>query len=517
MLRSKNFGPVLLLGLALIGVIAVYQWQSGRAFSMGLMGRSGPTVERVGGRWMKFKPSDLQAGDQILAINGIEVHNVDQAKKVLEALYQPGADTLTVLVRRKDDNGHWHQRTVELARNRIASLEFQGGGRTNVASYKPTAEGLYAAAESGNATAVEQILDAGGQKFVNDLVHGQTALSAAVAKGNMEVVRVLLDHKADPNKVNVDQTTPLMRAAEIGNADLVASLMVAGANPAIQNSQFQTASDIADSQGFLDVSSFIDNPSPTKFLTADQKRKLADPLRDMGLLKSSGYRPSDAEFTEAIKGYQRQAKLPVSGILTANSFGDLLKFAKHYAGSKNDEAISQTTKMTLSRIFSHELADSWTPVSGSGAYPTCDDQNVLFSISPDQKLIISKSYRPGLGASDDASNTPATQTTSYKVKWADQVDGYDTIFVQPDPRPIVGPAYQIWQIRDGTIKITAQSKYMKNSPADTSPLAELDGPPIPKDGDAVGYGGRLLGDDAQSGSPSADGSGRVSFLATCHS
>lgn len=517
MLRSKNFGLVLILGLALVGVIAIYQWQSGgRAFSMGLLGPSGPTVERVGGKWMRFRPSDLQAGDQILAINGIEVHNVAEAKKVLEALYQPGADKLSVLVRRKDDSGRWETRTVDLDRNRIASIEFAGGGKTNIGSYKPSADGLYAAAESGNATAVEQILDAGGVRFVNDLVRGQTALSIAVSKGNMEVVRVLLDHKADPNKMNVDQTTPLMRAAEIGNADLVAALMVSGADTSIRNSQLQTASDIADSQGFLDVSSFIDNPSPTKFLTADQKRKIADPLRDMGLLKSSGYRPSDEELSVAIKGYQRQANLPVSGILTAETFGDLLRFAKHYAGSKNDEAISQTTQKTLSRIFARELADAWTPISSSGAYPKCDDESVNFTISPDQRTITWKSYRPGLSAGAGAPNTPPTQTASFKVKWADQKDGYDTIFVQPDPRPIVGPAYQKWEIRDGTIRISAQSKFVDNTPADTSPLADLNGPPIPKDGDSA-YGDRGQGDDAASNSPSEDGAARVSFLASCHS
>src|SRR5262249_16046175 len=266
---------------------------------------------------------------------------------------------------------------------------------------KPTAAALYTAAESGNATAVEQILDSGGVRFENELVNGQTALSVAVTKGNMEVVRVLLDHKADPNKANVDQPPPLRRAAEAGNADLVAALIVAGADKTVRNSQLQTASDIADGQGFLDVSSFIDNPSPTRFLTAEQKRKIADPLRDMGLLKASGYRPSDEELSDAIKGYQRQAKLPVSGILTADTFGDLLKFAKHYVGSKNDEVISETTQKALSRIFSHELVDAWTPISSSGAYPKCDDESVAFSISPDQRTITWKSYRPGLGGTDD--------------------------------------------------------------------------------------------------------------------
>ena len=516
MVRSKNLGLMLILGLALIGLYTIYQWHGGKAFSMGLFAPSGPTVDRVGGKWMKFRPSDLQAGDQILAINGIEVHSVDEAKKVLEALYQPGADTLTLKVRRKEDDGHWDTRTVNLDRDRIASIEFAGGDKTNVGSYKPTAEGLYAAAESGNSTAVEQILDAGGQRFINDPVRGQTALSIAVSKGNMEVVRVLLDHKADPNKMNADQTTALMRAAEIGNADLVASLMVAGADTSIRNSQLQTASDIADSQGFLDVSSFIDNPSPTKFLTADQKRKIADPLRDMGLLKASGYRPSDDELSQAIKGYQRKAGLPVSGIVTSESFADLVRYARRDIVTKNDEAVSETTQKTLSRIFSHALADSWTPISSSGAYPKCDDESVSFSVSPDQRTITWKSYRPGLGATDDAQRATPAQTASFRVRWADQKDGYDTIFVQPDPSPLVGPRYQIWQIRDGTIKITAQAKFQDDTPEDTSPAAELDDASVPKDGDAVGYGGRLLNDDGSS-SPSEDGSGRVSFLATCHS
>jgi len=520
MLRSKTFGPVLIVGLALVAIVAIYQWQTGHAFSMGsLLGPSGPTVERVGGKWMKFRPSDLQPGDQILAINNIEVHSVTEANKVLEALYQPGAQKLSVLVRRQDDNGHWQTRTVDLDRDRIASVQFRGGGRNTVASsYRPTAASLYAAAESGNATAVEQILDSGGVRFENDLVSGQTALSVAVSKGNMEVVRVLLDHKADPNKANVDQTTPLMRAAETGNADLVAALMVAGADKSIRNSQLQTASDIADSQGFLEVSSFIDNPSPTRFLTADQKRKIADPLRDMGVLKSSGYRPSDEELSDAIKSYQRQAKLPVSGILTADTFGDLLKFAKHYVGSKNDEAIDQATQVALSRIFSHEMVEAWTPISSSGAYPKCDEESVSFTISPDQRTITWKSYRPGLGATDSASNMTPTQTASFRVKWADQKNGYDTIFVQPDPRPIVGPAYQMWEIRDGTLKISALSRLVDNTPEDKSPLAELNGPADTKPDNGLGFNNDGPSrDDAANNAPSDDSAGRVSYLASCHS
>ena len=509
MQRSNTFGFVLIVGLALVALVLIFQWQSGGHVSMGSFfgGGDGRTVEKVGGKSVKFKPSDLQVGDTILSINGIEVRSWSEAYKVLEALYQPGLDKLQVAVRRESDEGKVDKKTVELDRDRIKTLVLRGapGNRKpDVESYKATAEGLYDAAESGNATAVEQILDSGGKAIINEQVNNQTALIAAIGKGNMAVVRVLLDNKADPNKAAADQTTPLMRAAEIGNRDLVAALMVAGADPSLRNSQLQTASDIAGDQGFLDVAEFIENPSPTKFLTSDQKRKIVDPLRDMGFLKSSGYRPSDNELSDAIRSYQRAANKPVSGIVTAESFSDLVKFARGYVGTKNDAAISDTTKKTLSRIFSRALTEQWTPVNSASGYPRCEEESVSFEISADQQTITWKSYRPGVTPEDMTPDMKPTQKAEFKVQWADQREGYDTILVKPNPKPIVGPAYQLWEIRDGYLKITAQAR-----PSSSEATADAGGPD--KEDGAMGIGG------PSSSSPSVSGDGRSSFLAVCRS
>ena len=531
MFRSNTLGFVLVVGLALIALFFIFQWQTNGAISMPSLGGDGRMVEQIGSKRMHFRPSDLQPGDTILAINGIAVNNANDVFKVLEALYQPGLETLQVSVRRIEDNGRVDTKTVELARDRIATLRLRGG-RPDTASSKPTAEALYAAAESGNATAVEQILDSGGKAFIDDIVHDQTALIAAVSKGNTEAVRVLLDYKADVNKPAADQTTALMRAAELGNRDLVAALMVAGADPSLRNSQLQTASDIAADQGFLDIADFIDHPSPTKFLNADQRRKIVEPLRNMGVLKSSGYRPSDAELFDAIKAYQRQAGLPVSGIVTSDTFEDLVKYSIRAMGSKNDQQVSETTKTTLARLFSRALNQQWTPVGSSNGYPQCDEENVRFEISPDQQTITWKSYRPGATADDIASGVKPTQTASFRVRWADQRDGNDAIMVQPDPRPITGPAYQLWEIRDGSMTISLQTKPETDSSgsaglgdaidagfSDTikGESSESAAAGQSRDDDRARDGDRSDGNMGLNSSDTGSASGRKSFLVMCHS
>ena len=503
-MRSNTFGFLLIVGLALVAVLAIFQWQSGGVIAMPSFGSDSRMVVKLGSKTTKFKNSDLQVGDTILSIQGIEVHSSAETYKVLEALYQPGLETLTVSVRRTNDDGKSEVKTVDLARERIKSLRLKGGGKANT-TIRPTPEALVAAANAGNATAVGQILDTTeGRALIDKQVEGQTALMAAVSKGNMEVVRVLLDHGANPNATSADQTTPLIRAAELNNADLVAALMVAGADPGIRNSQLQTASDVAESMGFGDVSDFIDDPSPTRFLTADQKRKIADPLRNMGVLKQSGYRPTDAELSDAIRAYQAQAGLPVSGIVTAETYGDLVKYSARALGTKNDQQLSANTKVTLARLFARPLQEDWTPVNSTSGYPRCEEESVRFEISADQKVITWKSYRPGVTEEEITAGAKPTQQAAFKVQWANQIEGYDSIMVQPDPKPMVGPTFQLWEIRDGTMRITQQDK---KGNGQSEPPAEGDASDTP----AADFAG--TGDSGVA----LNTGGRASFLATCRS
>ncbi len=179
-----------------------------------------------------------------------------------------------------------------------------------------------------------------------------------------------------------------MKAAETGNEQLVALLLAAGADPTARNSSLKTAADIADGQGFLEVSAYIDNPSPTKFLNADQKRKSRrfaqqnGRPQDRGLSRlRRGDHPRRSRFISTASAFPRPA------VLTDYNFRRPPEDAKKDIQTKNDEQMDDTTQKTLSRVFSRALMSRWTPVDSASGYPDCNKEAVMFQISPDQKVI----------------------------------------------------------------------------------------------------------------------------------
>lgn len=75
------------------------------------------------------------------------------------------------------------------------------------------------------------------------------ALSKAVGRGEMSLVRRLLDMGVDPN-ATVEGRTPLMVAAEHGYTDMVQLLLERGADANAKNEAGQTAGEIALDHGF---------------------------------------------------------------------------------------------------------------------------------------------------------------------------------------------------------------------------------------------------------------------------
>ncbi len=75
------------------------------------------------------------------------------------------------------------------------------------------------------------------------------ALTKAVQRGEMSLVRRLLDMGVDPNAA-ADGRTPLMVAAEHGYTDMVQLLLAHGADPAAKDAAGRTAGEIALDQGF---------------------------------------------------------------------------------------------------------------------------------------------------------------------------------------------------------------------------------------------------------------------------
>lgn len=94
-------------------------------------------------------------------------------------------------------------------------------------------ESLIKDVDNGSVPAVEQDLTKGAD--VNAIVgqYCSTALNTAGYKGNLPMIRLLLDHGANVNAVQKNCLTPLTEAAAAGHADAVALLIERGANPSL--------------------------------------------------------------------------------------------------------------------------------------------------------------------------------------------------------------------------------------------------------------------------------------------
>lgn len=87
------------------------------------------------------------------------------------------------------------------------------------------------AARSGDAAAMKSALAAGGGTEGQERMSQRTALHFAAENGNMEVVRMLLDAKANANAQDRTGKTPVTIAAERGKPEVLKALIAAGGNP----------------------------------------------------------------------------------------------------------------------------------------------------------------------------------------------------------------------------------------------------------------------------------------------
>ena len=74
-------------------------------------------------------------------------------------------------------------------------------------------------------------------KYVNNIISrpAGTLLTLAAEEGHEDVVLLLLNNGADPNKANNSGRTPLHSAASSGNSSIVRQLLYSGATPDIQD------------------------------------------------------------------------------------------------------------------------------------------------------------------------------------------------------------------------------------------------------------------------------------------
>lgn len=95
---------------------------------------------------------------------------------------------------------------------------------------KPTeaAPATVLAARSADPVAMKAALAAGGGTEAPERMSQRTALHFAAESGNMEIVKMLLDAKANPNAQDRTGKTPVTVAAERGKMDVLKALLAAG-------------------------------------------------------------------------------------------------------------------------------------------------------------------------------------------------------------------------------------------------------------------------------------------------
>jgi ankyrin repeat protein len=87
---------------------------------------------------------------------------------------------------------------------------------------------IVVAARSGDMAALKAAMAGGGGTEAQERMSQRTALHFAAEGGNMEVIKVLLDAKANPNAQDRTGKTPVTVAAERGKVDALKALLAAG-------------------------------------------------------------------------------------------------------------------------------------------------------------------------------------------------------------------------------------------------------------------------------------------------
>ena len=111
-------------------------------------------------------------------------------------------------------------------------------------------EALYQAAGNGKPAEVAGLLERGVDAN-SRTKSGSYALNAAAVENEVDVIRILVDHKANPNVQNRQGDTPLICATKYagGKAETVELLVKAGTDLSIRDNSGKTALDYARDKG----------------------------------------------------------------------------------------------------------------------------------------------------------------------------------------------------------------------------------------------------------------------------
>jgi uncharacterized protein len=199
----------------------------------------------------------LSAGDEQRALNVLRAHpelartrDDDGLSPLMQAVYR-GFDKLTEVLRRERRDLDVFEaaavgdlnRLCELVQDKSAADAWSSDGFTP----------LHLAAFFGRPEAARYLLTQGAdieavarnRRFAAEA----RPLHSAVAAQHREVIALLLKAGADPNSRQHGGFTPLLEAAQLGNADLVDLLLAHGTNQADTLEDGSTASDLARKAG----------------------------------------------------------------------------------------------------------------------------------------------------------------------------------------------------------------------------------------------------------------------------
>jgi hypothetical protein len=122
---------------------------------------------------------------------------------------------------------HYPEQSVQISALSQRNAAAQSSSRA-FARRQDASGALLAAVSSGDPTKAAQLLDQA--TFVDERDEaGRTPLMLAVAGEQLDMVRLLLAHGADPNAADLSGLTPLKQAQQKGYAEIAAELTQAGA------------------------------------------------------------------------------------------------------------------------------------------------------------------------------------------------------------------------------------------------------------------------------------------------
>lgn len=132
----------------------------------------------------------------------------------------------------------------------------KAGANPNLAN-KKGATPLAAASHKGNVRIMKYLIDAGAQVNAYNSSSGSTPLIQAAHFGHLEAVQLLLHHNASGDFHNLKGTTALMRASQEGHLEISRSLIIAGADVNRKNHEGMNALMLASQRGHASMACLL--------------------------------------------------------------------------------------------------------------------------------------------------------------------------------------------------------------------------------------------------------------------